>query len=437
MRGKRFSVAFRATVLIFTVTLFVMRSWAASETVLYSFGNGTDGAYPIAGLIFDTAGNLYGTTLFGGSYGNGTVFELTPQAGGGWTENVLYSFGNGADAANPQAGLVFDAAGNLYGTTYSGGSYGNGTVFELTTKAGGGWTEQVIYSFGNGTDGAGPSAGLIFDAAGNLYGTTFYGGTYGGGTVFELTPQAGRGWTEQVLYSFCSQANCADGFYANTGLVFDAAGNLYGTTYQGGDYFEGINDGGTVFELTPQAGGWTEKVLYSFGNGTDGAGPNGSLIFDGVGNLYGPTSYGGTGWCSGLSRRECGTVFELTPQAGGGWTENVLHTFSHNPTLGIYDGSWPEGSLIFDAAGNLYGTTLFGGFHGGKRGHGAVFKLTPKAGGGWKEKVLHSFNYNSAHGIYDGISPYAGLVFDAHGNLYGTTKGGGAYASGTVFEITP
>jgi uncharacterized repeat protein (TIGR03803 family) len=226
-----------------------------SEKVLHSF-NDTDGAYSSAGLIFDKNGNLYGTTLEGGDYGCsasgcGTVFELTPTAGGGWTETVLLNF-NGSDGSGPQAGLIFDAAGNLYGTTVGGGTncppFGCGTVFELTPTAGGGWTEKVLHSFGNGTDGANPFAGLIFDAAGNLYGTTYGGGTYrcgasGCGTAFELTPAAGGSWTETVLYSF-SRGN--DGFEPEAGLIFDSAGNLYGTTAVGGTY-----DGGTVFELTP------------------------------------------------------------------------------------------------------------------------------------------------------------------------------------------
>ena len=202
--------------------------------MLHNFNcNGTDGAYPEAGLIFDTAGNLYGTTSEGGTYGYGTVFELTPQAGGGWTEQVLHNF-NGTDGAYPYASLIFDAAGNLYGTTSGGGTYSYGTVFELTPQAGGGWTEQVLYNFnGDGTDGANPYAGLIFDAAGNLYGTTLRGGTYGGGTVFELTPKrAGAGRRRCCITS----TPMSDGYYPYGGLIFDAAGNLYGTTSRGRRY---------------------------------------------------------------------------------------------------------------------------------------------------------------------------------------------------------
>jgi len=223
------------------------------------------------------------------------VFELTPAAGGGWTERVLYSFG--ADGIWPTAGLVFDAAGNLYGTTSFGGTVGWGTVFELTPAGGGGWTEQVLHNFLGYSDGETPYAGLIIDAVGNLYGTTSSGGTYGVGMVFELMPTAGGHWTEQVLHTF----NFTDGGAPYAGLIFDVAGNLYGTAGGGGTYGDG-----TVFELTPTAGGgWTEKVVHSFGNGTDGIFPRADLIVDAVGNLYGTTNYGGT--------NNYGTVFEVTP----------------------------------------------------------------------------------------------------------------------------
>ena len=429
MRGKRLSIGLRAALAIFTVTLFATSTLAAPhETVLRAFNPITDGAHPHAGLVMDAAGNLYGTTFANGTYNHGTVFESTRAAGGGWTEKVLYSFNNnGTDGTNPEAGLIFDTAGNLYGTTYQGGTYSIGTVFELTPTAGGGWTEKVLHSFNkNGTDGAHPHAGLVMDAAGNLYGTTFANGTYNHGTVFELTRAAGGGWTEKVLYSFNN--NGTDGTNPEAGLIFDTAGNLYGTTYQGGTYSIG-----TVFELTPTAGGgWTEKVLYSFNNnGTDGTNPEAGVILDAGGDLYGTTYSGGT--------YNNGTVFELTPTAGGGWTEQVLHHFNLNGT----DGANPEAGLIFDAAGNLYGTTDGGGAYGGfYGGDGTVFELTPTAGGGWTEEVLHNFGNST-----DGINTHAGLIFDTAGNLYGTTDEGGAYGNsdnaygasgyGTVFELTP
>ena len=408
MRDRKLSIGLRVTLAIFTATLLVAgtRAVAQEEKVLHSF-NGKNGAIPYAGLIFDASGNLYGTTYSGGKYHDGAVFELTPKAGGGWTEKVLYSF-SGNNGAKPHAGLIFDASGNLYGTTLFGGAHGRGTVFELTPTAGGGWTETLLYSF-DGKNGKSPHAGLIFDASGNLYGTTYHGGKYDEGTVFELTPTAGGGWTEKVLHSF----NGNNGAYPWAGLIFDAAGNLYGTTSAGGAYLYY----GTVFELTPKAGGgWTEKVLHSFNDTFDGIWPYAGLIFDASGNLYGTTAYGDGG-------PDGGAVFELAHTPGGGWTEKLLYQFA-----GYYGGaSNPYAGLIFDAAGNLYGTTESGGAHG----DGTVFELTPTAGGGWTETLLCSFDGKN------GKIPYAGLIFDAAGNLYGTTILGGAHDDGTVFEVTP
>ena len=421
MRGKRLSIGWMATLAIFAATLFVVNIQAAAqiqEKVLHSFNpGGTDGVDPEVVLIFDAVGNLYSTTYYGGTYGYGTVFELTPAAGGTWTEKVLHNFNDdGTDGYQPVASLIFDAAGNLYGTTEAGGTYSAGTVFELTPAAGGTWTEKVLHNFNSdGTDGFFPSAGLVLDAAGNLYGTTLGGGTSNRGTVFELTPAAGGGWTEQVLHNF--NLDGTDGYYPLAGLIFDAAGDLYGTTSSGGAYGYG-----TVFELTPAAGGtWTEKVLHSFNNeGTDGVNPQAGLILDAAGSLYGTTVQGGTG---SSCPNGCGTIFELTPAAGGTWTEKVLHNFDGT------DGYQPYADLIFDAAGNLYGTTEAGGTYSA----GTVFELTPAAGGTWTEQVLHNFKDDGT----DGIEPHAGLIFDASGNLYGTTFGGGAYGQGTVFEITP
>jgi uncharacterized repeat protein (TIGR03803 family) len=249
MQANRSSIAFIATLAIFTVTLLATstRVVAQKEKVLYSFGTARmDGAYPRAGLIFDNAGNLYGTTYSGGAHNAGTVFELMRKTGGRWTERILHNFKGGADGAYPLANLIFDASGNLYGTTYAGGSNVEGTIFQLALKAGGVWTEKVLHSFGNGKDGEHPDAGLVFDATGNLYGTTYVGGANGFGTVFELTPKARGKWAEQVLHSFSGK----DGASPYASLIIDTAGNLYGTTSSGGaDGF------GTVFELTPKAGG--------------------------------------------------------------------------------------------------------------------------------------------------------------------------------------
>jgi uncharacterized repeat protein (TIGR03803 family) len=423
MRDHSLPIGSKVTLLaMFAVTLFAPRAQAASENVLHNFSDSGKAAYgPRAGLIFDSAGNLYGTTVYGGADSFGAVFELTPKVGGGWTGTILHSF-NGQDGYLPYAGLIFDASGNLYGTTFLGGAHGRGTVFELTPKVGGGWTKTVLHSFDeNGQDGEEPYAGLIFDLSGNLYGTTQFGGTglcsqegvvVGCGAVFELSPAAGGDWTETVLHSF--DDNSSDGQGPLAGLIFDAAGNLYGTTQGGGAY-----NFGAVFELTPQVGGgWTEMILHSFDDLVDGAGPQAGLIFDPSGNLYGTTVFAGP--------NGYGTVFELTPQAGGSWMTKVLHGFGNIP-----DGGYPYAGLLLDADGNLYGTTVDGG--ASPNPGGAVFELTPLGGGGWTENVLHSFGDNLRGGSF----PYAGLIFDIAGNLYGTTVEGGTYNYGTVFEISP
>ena len=391
------------TLAVLCVASLASSSWAASMKVLHSF---KDGFVPQAGLVSDAAGNLYGTTSGGGVYDKGTVFELTLKANGRWTEKVLLSF-HGAHGALPRSSLIFDASGNLYGTTYGGGkqtcSSGCGTVFKLSPKAGGAWTEQVLYRFkGSVTDGSGPEAVLIFDGSGSIYGTTTSGGTAGVGTVFELTPRSGS-WTEKVVYSFL------DGGRPYGGLVLDAAGILYGTTGSGGSYGYGA-----VFKLTPKAGGrWAEKVIHSF-NRTDGYLPLSGLTFDDSGNLYGTTFGGGAyGY---------GTVFELTPKTGGGWTENVLQSFSY------LDGSGPAGSLIFDAAGNLYGTTYSGGSGDCQYGCGTVFELAPLGGGVWTEFLLVDFQ--------DTADPAANVILGSWGELYGTTSHGGNYGGGSVFETT-
>jgi uncharacterized repeat protein (TIGR03803 family) len=399
-------------------------SSAAQETVLHNFGaGGTDGTQPFAGLTFHGKGNLYGTTHGGGANVNlGTVFELSPAAGGSWTEKVLYSFGaTSSDGSYPYSSVAFDATGHLYGTTYFGGSHPfDGTVFELTPAADGSWAETVLHSFGaTGKDGIGPRAGLIFDAKGILYGTTAGGGAYSKGTVFKLSSAADGSWTEKVLYSFGESSE--DGSTPISELIFDGKGNLYGTTWLGG-----AQDQGTVFELSPAEGGtWAEKILHSFGASSgDGTIPQGGVIFDSQGNLYGTTSQGGGTASNG------GTVFKLSREADGSWTEKVLHSFGADSQ----DGLFPEAGLVF-VKGNLYGTTEQGGTHR----TGTVFQLSPAAESSWKERILHNFGGASA----DGHNPYAGLIADAEGNLYGTTFAGGSGGSawgivggaGTVFEI--
>ncbi len=265
---------------------------AWKETVLHRFGGGTDGAQPLNGVVFDSAGNFYGTANLGGAYGNGAVFEGT-RSGQTWTESVLYSFVGGTDAVNPVAGVTLDAAGNLYGTTSFGGANGVGSIYELASN-GSGWTESVLYSFTGGSDGSAPVGGLISDAAGNLYGGTFFGGDNGGGVVYELSPNGSGGWTFNTIYSFT-------GYYGpyNT-LTFDAQGNLFGTTEGGGAY-----GSGSVFKLTPGNNGWTMTDLHDFAGGSDGGLIYGGVAVDAQGNVFGVSPIGGD--------QNQGFVFEITP----------------------------------------------------------------------------------------------------------------------------
>ena len=412
MRKGKLSIGPTAVWGMIAVILSAMStSTSAQETILYNFSGCTDGSTALSTLISDASGNLYGTTEFGGASTFGTVFELSPQVGGGWTQTVLHSF-TASDGSNPWAAVIFDAAGNLYGTTRSGGMHGFGTVFKLSPQAGGGWTQTVLHNFNaTGTDGQNPIGGLILDSAGNLYGTTQLGGAYGKGTAFELLPQAGGGYREKVLHSF---GNGTDGQLPIASLIFDAAGNLYGTTAAGG-----VNGGGTVFELSPQSGGgWRETRLANFSAaGSNPNGPSAAMVFDLAGNLYTTTYFGG--FFSG------GAVVELSPKAGGGYTAKVIHNFG-----GTNDGLNPYAGLTLDSSGNLYGTTQ-GGFSSSGRSQGEVFELSPKAGGGFSETVLYRLSTSGS----DGGVPYGGVILDAAGNLYGTTSSGGSFIHGTVYQI--
>jgi uncharacterized repeat protein (TIGR03803 family) len=401
LRGSSFGIYLCASsvvlvllIVLVPTSLVAQADQAQSYKILYTFTGGADGKYPEAGLIRDTDGNLYSTTVQGGASRYGTVFKLDKNG-----QTVVHSFtGAGADGLYPQAGMIRDSAGNLYGTTADGGTYFSGTVFKLE-QAG---TETTLYSFTGGSDGAYPYAGLIQDRAGNLYGTTEWGGNYGFGTVFKLE----QGGTETILYSFTGGS---DGAQPLAGLIRDPAGNLYGTTWKGGDLPACYGQGcGVVFKLD-SAG--TETVLYAFTGGLDGWAPRAGLIRDAAGNFYGTTYAGGA--------FDLGTVFKLDPTG----TETLLYSF-HGP-----DGSQPYAGLIRDEAGNLYGTTPWGGNpQFCDLGCGVIFKLNATG----LETVLHRF----CRGV-DGAYPDAVLTFDASGNLYGTTQQGGTDNAGVVFRIKP
>ena len=408
----------------------------ATERVIYAFQGGNDGIGS-NDLITDRAGNLFGTTFNGGgSAGAGTVYELSPpsQQGSSWTETILYSFsysqlGNGI---GPLAGLVMDSAGNLYGTTWLGGPQGAGVAFELSPPAqlGGAWTYTILYAFG-GAGLSSPEARLVLDQAGNLYGTTASGGTGGCaggcGGVFKLAPpaQSGGSWTESVLFNFSGSFESGGG--TSGGLTLDAHGALYGTTYRGSG-----GSSGTVFRLRPPKTGtqWTHTVLYAFAGFADGADPVAEVAFDKNGNLYGMTSYGGSGGpnCFGSP---CGTIFKLAPAPTGPWTHTVLYSFN-----GGTDAGYPGRALTLDAAGNLYGTTGIGGdpscTGSSGDGCGTVFQLAPPAvqGGSWTETILLRFEGGS-----DGAGP-GGLTFGKGHLLYGPA-GAGANNDGLIFAIAP
>ena len=374
-------------------------------------------------VLFDAAGNIYGTTAFGGK-GKfiGTVFKLAPNSDGTWTKSTLHEFcalKDCVDGFAPANQLILDKAGNLYGATEEGGDFDWGTVFKLTPNSDGKWTETVLYSFKGGADGAFPN-GVIFDAEGNLYGTTFEGGgSANQGTAFKLTANSDGTWTHSVLYNFCSLSACRDGL-APISVTLDQAGNLYGATGAGGILCSG--DGcGVVFKLAPNSdGSWTESLLYSFRGGTDGASPSSPLIFDSAGNLYGTTGYGGDLNCSTQGFQGCGIVFRLAPNADGSWTEKVLHSFADHPAVRPYE------SLLFDTSGNLLGAS-----GGGVANAGTIFRMMPKAEGGWTFAVLHVFLGKP------GYSPSA--VVENVGHFYGSTGlcGNEKKCGGVIFEITP
>jgi len=414
MSQKKLQVALRGIALAATLYLAVPAVAVAQDAyafkILHAFGAAGDGIGPYSGVIFDKQGNLYGETLTGGntscSYGCGTVYELSPQKDGSWTETILYSFTGAGDGYEPNGGLAMDASGHLYGVTRNGGANNRGTVFELAPGSRG-WTETVLYGFcslPSCADGADPFCGPVLDPAGNLYGTT----SGHQGVTYELSPGP-SGWTETVLYTLCSQPNCSDGDFPE-GLVRDAAGNLYGPAEEGGNTGAGV-----VFSLRQQpGGGWTYVKLHDFAGNKLGDGPTAVTLHEGA--LYGNTV--------GCGVTSCGTIYDLTA-SGRKIQANLLYVFTNTT-----EGATPDGNLAFDRAGNMFGATGDGGTGCGG-GCGVVFEMTPGSGGTWQYQVLHDFDGQ------DGELPGYGVTTDGRGHLYGTTLGGGApYYGGVVFEIS-
>lgn len=391
---------------------------AQTYSVIHNFTGAQDGGMPMAGLTLDPAGNLLGTTNFGGNTGGncgssgcGLVYKLANK-NSSWILTPLYSFQGGNDGANPRvANVIIAGDGTLYSTTFYGGgpcslvSNGCGIVFRLQPQSSAcatvicPWNETILHNF-DGSDGAGPVGALYLDQLGNVDGVTTTGGFRNGGSVFQLN--ASGGWMETIIFHPYG--------YPGSSVTPDHAGNLYGTT------FIGMSSPGTVYQLTPSGQNWIGTDIYDFTGGSDGGYPQAGVIFDAAGNLYGATGSGGSGGG--------GTAFELSP-SNGGWTYQLLYSFSgpHSGRLVV----GPVGNLLMDNSGNLYGTTIADGAHG----YGAVFKLT-LSNGNWSYTSLHDFTNGS-----DGGNPYSNLVFDTAGNLYGTASTGGAFGAGVVFQIAP
>jgi uncharacterized repeat protein (TIGR03803 family) len=392
--------------------ILVTGAWAGTETLLYSFNAYSgDGYYPYAGLVSDAKGNLYGTTYSGsGSASLGTVFELK-LSGGKYTEVLLHTFSGGAtDGEYPQyVPLVFDKTGNLYGVTYYGGTSNAGTVFELSF-AGGTWTEKLLHSFvAYPNDGAYPLGALSFDADGNLYGTTYQGGSHNYGSVFQMKPAKGK-WTYKMIHSFAAGKSGANPY--GSGLLVGKNGYFYGTTYYGGPTY----NAGLVYRLFLARGSWVSQTVYVFSGGASGANPDSGLTMDAAGNLFGTTYAGGS--------TNIGTVYELKAGKNNKFTASVIHSF----VGGTNDGTYPYygAGLAIDAKGNLYGTT----YQGGTGNVGTIFEMK-LAGGKYKESVLHPFATTN-----DGYYPRGGINL-VKGSLFGTTYAGGAQSAGTVFEYKP
>jgi uncharacterized repeat protein (TIGR03803 family) len=402
--------ASRLLTIFAAILLTVTLAWAVSSTkLIYSFAGNGDGEYTDTELVMDSAGNLYGTSVSGGTFGSGTVFEVS-SAG---IHTVLYSFTAGSDGAEPYKGVTLDAQGNLYGTAVAGGGGscegGCGVVYKLA-KSGSAWTQSVLHTFTGGADGSGPGSPVAFDSKGNIYGTTPTGGTIGAGVVYQLKPASGGGWTFKVVHTFTGGT---DGNGGSAGrLLIDTAGNIYGVCTVGG-----AKGFGNVYEMSPSGRNWTFKTLYSFKDQPDGASPYGSVVFDKSGNLFGTTYYAGA--------HDLGTVYKLTHNSNGTWTESVLYSFK-----GGSDGASPISSLVADSAGNFYGTTSDGG--ASSCVCGVIFKMTKGSSGKWTESVVYRFPGTPSPGF-----AYNGMIADSTAShFYGATVHGGSDNDGTVYEFT-
>ncbi|HEX8816857.1 MAG TPA: choice-of-anchor tandem repeat GloVer-containing protein [Terriglobales bacterium] len=398
------------------IGLFLAAPADAQYKILHNFTGGADGDGGQA-MTLGTVGHVYGASIGGGSQDGGLVYEMTRLPNGDWGFSALYNFTGKNDGANPTSPLMRDPAGNIYGTTESGGGpHGGGTAFELSPGKNG-WTLKTLFSFCPAMekdiclDGGGTVSGPFRDGQGDLYGTKPF--EYGG-VVYKLTELSGT-WTETLLRKFCPNGSgqCADGAGPFAPPILASYSNLYGTTDGGG----GKCDCGTVYELSPEGDGhWQEAVLHRFNlNGRDGITPSrGALLMDGAGNLYGTTE---TGACCG------GIIFRLSPKAGGGWVYSILYDFQGGPS-----GNQPYFGVVMDKLGNLYGTT---GNGGNSFGCGVIYKLAPAPGDKWKYSVLHTFGNG-----FDGCVPEGNLAIDQNGNLYGGTVLGGEYGYGIVFELS-
>jgi len=371
---------------------------AQSLSVVHSFTGGLDGSQPVSGLVMSSQGNFYGTTSYGGDFGSGTVFEVSSTG----TLTTLYAFTGLADGGDPQAALVL-VGSTLFGTTTRGGAHSNGTVFSLTLAG----KEAVLYSFSGTSDGSTPNASLTRDSKGNFYSTTFSGGKYGNGVVFELArPKApSKVWTETVLYNF--GANHEDGAEPIAGVTFDKEGNLYGTTSVDGQYSYG-----NVYQLVPGTSGWTENILHQFELLSDGGTPYAGIVIDTAGNLFGATTEGGQGGTNGG-----GTVFEISPN-GSSWTFNTIASLAGWNISGSFR------NLLLVSANTIYGTTHCDGTSTA----GTIFKLT-LVNGKWNYALLYQFTGSTGQYLF--CNP----ILDHAGNLYGTAQIGGSLNDGVVFKL--